>query len=146
MKGLKFLILPLILIGIFGVSCSSDDDSGQGDNVDLIVGTWKMTDVWMGGQSVYALIQLSNPCPLQNKFIFENNFSVRVETFVSADSGGGCVADEIQNGNWSKEGSTYYVSSEGQTAQSEVEFLDNNNFTLMIEFEGESVKVKLTRQ
>ncbi|MFA7616668.1 MAG: lipocalin family protein [Moheibacter sp.] len=146
MKSLKFFILPLILIGMFGVSCSSDDDSGQGDNVDLIVGTWKITDVWMGGQSVYALIQMTNPCPLQNKFIFENNFSARIETFVSDENGGDCVADEVQNGNWSKEGSTYYVSSEGQTAQSEVEFLDNNNFTLMIEFEGESVKVKLTRQ
>ncbi|MBW7870034.1 MAG: lipocalin family protein [Flavobacteriia bacterium] len=146
MKSLKFLILPLFLIGIFGVSCSSDDDSGQGENVDLIVGTWKITDVWMGGQSVYALIQMTNPCPLQTKFIFENDFSVRVETFVAADSGDGCVPDEVQNGNWSKEGSTYYVSSEGQTAHSEVEFLDNNNFTLMIEFEGESAKVKLTRQ
>lgn len=146
MKKMKFLILPLILIGLIGVSCSSDDDSGQDNNVDLIVGTWKITDVWIGGQSVYELIQMTNPCPLQNKFIFGNDFSVRVETFVSDDTGNGCVPDEVQNGNWSKEGSTYYVSSEGQTTQSEVEFLDDNNFTLIVEFEGESAKFKLTRQ
>ena len=144
MKNLKFLILPLLVLGLFATSCSSDDDSN--DNVDTIVGTWKVTDVWQNGVSVYALLQMVAPCPLENKYILANDYSMKVETFETVGETNECTPGETQNGNWSKEGSTYFVSFEGQTTNSEVDFLDNNNFTTTIEVEGEQAKVKLTRQ
>lgn len=144
MKNLKFLILPLLVLCLFANSCSSDDNSN--DNVDKIVGTWKVTDVWQNGVSVYVLLQMVAPCPLENKYILANDYSMKIETFEPVGETDACISGEIQNGNWSKEGSTYFVSFEGQTMNSEVEFLDNNNFTTTIEVEGEQAKVKLTRQ
>ena len=144
MNRLKFLFIPLLIAGFFAMSCSSDDDAGDENHVDLIVGTWKITDVWVGGQSVYAIIMMTNPCVLESKVILENDFNARVEMVESNDAGG-CVAGEVQHGTWSKEGSTYYISSEGQTSSSEVEFLDDNNFTFMLEFEGQEAKLKMTR-
>jgi hypothetical protein len=144
MKNLKFLILPLLVLCLFANSCSSDDNSN--DNVDTIVGTWKVTDVWQNGVSVYILLQMVAPCPLKNKYILANDYSMKVETFETVGETNECTPGETQNGNWSKDGSTYYVSFEGQTTNTEVEFLDNNNFTTIIEVEGEQAKVKLTRQ
>lgn len=146
MKQFKFVFLTLFLLGLALNSCKSDDDTSQTPNVDLIVGTWKITDVWVGGESVYVLILLSNPCPLQSKFIFDNDFSVMVETVVEDETTGSCIPGEVQQGSWSKEGTTYYFHAEGETASSEVEFLDDNNFTFIAEIEGETAKVKLTRQ
>lgn len=147
MKKLKLLLIPFLFLSLFSTSCNNDDDGGAGDsNADPIVGTWKITDIWVNGQSVYAILMVTDPCPLETKFIFENDFTARVEPYQSDAGSGDCVAGEVQNGSWSKEGSVYYISAEGQTANSEVEFLDDNNFTVMYEFEGQPAKVKLTRQ
>lgn len=145
MKKFLLLFLPLIFIGLTTIACNSDDDSGTPSNVDPIVGTWKVSDVQVGGQSVYAVLLLTNPCPLQNLYQLNNDFSVNVETF-EADTNGNCVAGEPQSGTWSKEGSTYYISAYGQTGNSEVEFIDDNNFTFNTEMEGQQAKVKMTRQ
>lgn len=146
MKNLKFFI-PLLILGLFSTSCNNDDDDNSGGgNVDQIVGIWKITDIWVGGQSVYAIIQMTDPCPLESKFIFNDDYSAQINTREADQNSGNCIDGEVQNGTWSKEGNTYFISAEGQSANSQVEFLDANNFTFMYEFEGQQAKIKLSRQ
>ena len=72
MKNLKLMMLPFILMGLLTISCNDDDDS-SGDNVDVIVGKWKVSDAWVDGESVYNQLLLVAYCPLQNEYNFLND-------------------------------------------------------------------------
>src|SRR5690554_6374132 len=99
MKQFKFVFLTLFLLGLALNSCKSDDDTSQTPNVDLLVGTWKITDVRVGGEIVYALILLSNPRPIQSKIIFDNAFSVMVDSVIEHDTTGSSIPGEVQQGS-----------------------------------------------
>lgn len=144
MKNLKLLVLPLLIFGALLSSCSSDDDKGV-DEEYQIVGTWKVSDIKQNGLSIYAMLQMVAPCPLENIYIFASDHSIKIETFEEGIVSQNCVEGEVQFGTWSKEGSTYSASFLGETTQSEVTFINNNNFTANVEFEGEEVEVKMTR-
>lgn len=82
MKNLKLFIFPLILVGLMIVSCNNDDDSsGDNDNVDMIVGTWKISDAWVDDESIYSQLLLVAYCPLQNEYNFMNDYTLRIDTF-----------------------------------------------------------------
>lgn len=144
MKNLKLMFIPMLVLGMFTFSCSSDDDSSN--NVDVIVGDWKISDVKIDGESVYAQLILLNPCPFQNQFNFKNDFTIQITTFEENSSTGNCEAAEIQNGAWSKAGNVYTVSINGNTDSSTANFIDDNNFTTQTEFEGQPVELKFTKQ
>jgi len=144
MKNLKLMLVPMLLLGMLSFSCSSDDDSSN--NMDVIVGEWKISDVKIDGESVYAELVLLNPCPFQNQYHFRNDFSIQINTFEENSETGNCVAGEVQNGTWSKSGNVYSVSINNETNSSTANFIDDNNFTTQTEFEGQPVELKFTKQ
>lgn len=139
------MMLPLILLGFLAVSCNNDDDSSD-DNVDVIVGTWKVTDAFVDGGSIYDQLLLMAYCPLQNEYNFLNDYTLRIDTFEDGNEAGECIAGEAQNGTWSKTNDVYTVNLSGETSSSTANFLDNNNFTTETTFEGQAVTLKFTRQ
>lgn len=145
MKNLRLIILPLLLTGFLSVSCNEDDDS-SGNNVDMIVGTWKVTDAWVDGESVYDQLLLVAYCPLQNEYNFLNDYTLSIDTFEDGNEAGECVAGEVQNGTWTKTNDVYSVNLNGETSSSTANFLDENNFTTETTFEGQAVTLKFTRQ
>lgn len=144
MKNLKLMLVPILLLGMFTFSCSGDDDSSN--NVDVIVGDWKISDVRIDGESVYDQLLLLNPCPFQNEYNFRNDFTIQIDAFEENADTGNCVLAEVQNGAWSKSGNVYTVSINGDTSSSTANFIDDNNFTTQTEFEGQPVELKFTKQ
>ncbi len=148
MKKLRLMILPLLLIGLFSVSCKNDDDSTH-DNVDVIVGKWKISDVWIDGESVYNNLLLVAYCPLQNEYNFMNDYTLRIDTF---EEGGinpeNCLTGAPQNGSWSKTDNVYTVTFDdtGETSSSTANFQNNDTFTTETSFEGQNVLLEFSRQ
>lgn len=145
MKNLKLMMLPLILFGLMAVSCSDDDDSSNG-NSDSIVGTWKVTDAWQNGESMYDQLLLVAYCSLQNEYNFLNDNSLRIDTFIEGDAPMNCVEGETQTGSWSEEDGVYSVNINDETSSTTVDFSDTNHFTTELDFEGQIVKLEFTRQ
>lgn len=147
MKKLKSMIMPLLLIGFLAVSCNNDDDSSDG-NVDVIVGTWKVSDVWMDGESVYDQLLAVAYCPLQNEYNFMNDYTLRIDTFEEGISPENCVNGTPQTGSWSVTNNIYSVTFDdtGDTNSSPVAFQNDNTFTTETTFEGQHVVMEFTRQ
>lgn len=145
MKTIKFILISFFILGFSFQSCSSDDDNSI-DPEYQIVGTWKVSDVKQNGLSIYSLLQIVAPCPLENKYIFSADHTLKIETFEEGTISQNCVVGEDQHGTWSKEGAMYYVSFEGETSNSEVNFINDSQFITSLEFEGEEVEVEMTRQ
>ncbi len=139
------MILPLLLIGFLSVSCNNDDDSSD-NNVDIIVGKWKISDAWVDGESVYAQLLMVAYCPLQNEYNFMNDYSLRIDTFEEGISPQNCVVGTPETGTWSKQNNVYTVTLSGETSSSTADFQNNNTFTTQTTFEGQDVLLEFTRQ
>ena len=60
MKKYLFFLLTLMVASFAFISCSSDDDSDNGDyDKSMIVGTWEMTAVKTSETGTYVLTGLS---------------------------------------------------------------------------------------
>ncbi len=147
MKNLKLLFLPLLLVGFLNVSCNNDDDSSD-NNVDVIVGKWKVTDVFMGGVSVYDQVSEVAYCPLQNEYNFMNDYSLRIDTFVEGIVPEACLPGEPETGSWSENNDVYTVTfdNSGESSSSTINLQGNNKFTTETTFEGQNVVLEFTRQ
>ena len=139
--------MPLLLIGFLAVSCNNDDDSSDG-NVDVIVGTWKVSDVWMDSVSVYDQLLEVAYCPLQNEYNFMNDYTLQIDTFEEGITPENCVPGTAQTGSWSVANNIYSVTFDdtGETSSSPVAFQNDNTFTTETTFEGQHVVMEFTRQ
>ena len=147
MRKLKLMIMPLLLIGFLTVSCNNDDDS-SGNNVDLIVGKWKISDAWVDGESVYEQLLLVAYCPLQNEYNFMNDYSLRIDTFEEGITPQNCAVGVPQTGSWSVDNDVYSVTFDdsGETSSSTADFQNDNTFTTQTTFNGQNVLLEFTRQ
>ena len=147
MKKLRFMILPILLLGILSVSCNDDDDS-SGGNDDLIVGSWKVSDAWVGGVSIYDQLLQNNFCAMQNIYKFLNDNSLQIDTFDEGITPENCVIGVPQTGSWSNNNNVYSVTfdNSGETSSSIVEFQNDNTFTTQTTFQGQSVLLEFSRQ
>lgn len=147
MRKLKLMLMPLLLIGFLSVSCNNDDDSSD-NNVDKIVGKWKISNAWVGGESVYAQLLSVAYCPLQNEYNFMNDLTLRINTFEEGITPENCAPGVPITGSWSVNNNVYSVTFDdtGETSSSTADFQNNNTFTTQTTFEGESVLLEFTRQ
>ncbi len=146
MKKLRFMILPFLLLGILSVSCKDDDSSGGND--DLIVGTWKVSDAWVGEESIYDQLLENNFCAMQNIYKFMNDNTLHIDTFEEGITPENCVIGVPQTGTWSHTNNVYTVTFDdsGESSNSTVEFQGNNTFIAPTTFQGQSVLLEFTRQ
>lgn len=147
MKKLRFMMLPILLLGILTASCNNDDDSsGSGD--DVIVGTWKISNVWVGEESIYDELLSTNFCAMQNLYNFMADNSLEIDTFEEGITPENCVIGVQQTGSWSKNNNVYTVTFDdsGETSSSVVEFQNNNKFTTQTTFQGQNVLLEFSRQ
>ena len=143
MKKLMW-ILPLF-VGFASVSCNNDDEGG-GNNVDVLVGAWKISSIVVNDTDIYPLLVLQGVCELDNVTHFHNDYTLKMTTF-QEDTEGNCETGPDTTGTWSKEGSVYTITMDGESQSVTLEFTDNNNkFTVGQEFEGQFAMVTFTRQ
>lgn len=144
MKKLMF-IAPLLLMGLFSMSCS-DDDEGGNNNVDVIVGAWKISSIIVGDTDIYPALVLQGICELQNVQHFNNDYSLIVKNF-EENAEGNCAAAADTSGSWSRNGNVYTVTIDGSSESVTPVFSDNNNkFAVEQEFEGQTARVTFSRQ
>lgn len=145
MRKLMF-IAPLLMIGLFTMSCSDDDNGGNNNNVDVIVGAWKISSIVVGDTDIFPLLQVQGVCEIQNVIHFHNDYSVINKNFTE-NSEGNCESAPDTTGTWSKEGNVYTITVNQNTNSSQVNFFDNNNkFTAEQQFEGQIAMVTFSRQ
>lgn len=147
MRKFKMLFLPFLFLSLALSSCSSDDDNGTPE-ADKIVGLWKISDVFiqtpLGELSVYDQIVENVPCALDSEFYFQEDKTVKVIAFTPNEADD-CIAQEPQFGTWDKQNDVYTFTAEGMSF-SNVNFINDTNFTVQTEMEGQQVKVKLSKQ
>ena len=120
------LLIPLFLLAFGLNSCNSDDDSTN--NVDVLVGSWKITDIKTGGMSVYDILMgMPEGCFLNSKVHFYNDFTMKINPYEVVNET--CVLQPDQMGNWSRNGDTYSYTLQGETTDSvSLNFVNNNQF------------------
>jgi len=144
MKKLMWIV-PLVLFGFASVSCNSDDE-GSGQNAEVIVGAWKITNIVVSGTDIYPLLVAQGVCEIENVTNFNNDHTLTLETF-QENADGNCEAGSDIAGTWSKDGNVYTLTMEGESQSVTPEFSDNNNkFSVSQEFEGQFAMVTFTRQ
>lgn len=144
MKNLRFILLPLIFLGLLTGSCKSDDDNSN--NVDRIVGSWEITDVKANGVSVYDLIvNTTQGCFLQTTLHFRNDYTFTANPFEVNDIGA-CVSVAEKTGVWEKSGDVYTYAFEGESSSSQtVTFVNNNQFFYAFTADNVNYEVYLSR-
>lgn len=139
-------IAPLLLMGLFSMSCSDDDEGGDNNNVDVIVGAWKISSIIVDDTDIYPILALQGVCEIESVSNFYNDYTVVNETF-EENSEGDCVAGTDDTGTWSKEGNIYTITVNEMPTSAELIFSDNNNkFSVNQEFEGQMARITFSRQ
>lgn len=143
-------ISSILLAALFATSCSSDDDSGGNNNdVDVIVGIWKISDVKLGGFSVYDVVaETEAACFLETSYQFNNDHTLVIRSFMQnpESENTDCISIPDQTGEWSKSGNTYTVTIAGESGSETLNFSDNNHFSMTYEMEGITYSVVFSRQ
>lgn len=129
------------------LACNNDDDNnGIGNNVDVIVGSWKISSIVVDDTDIYPILALQGICELDNVTHFHNDYSLVIKTF-EENSDGNCVAGSDDNGTWSKEGNVYTITMGSTPSIVTPEFSNNNNrFSVNQDFEGQMARVTFSRQ
>lgn len=133
-------------MGLFSMSCSDDDEGGDNNNVDVIVGAWKISSIIVDDTDIYPILVLQGVCEIESVSNFYNDYTVVNETF-EENSEGDCVAGSDDTGTWSKEGNIYTITVNEMPTSAELIFSDNNNkFSVDQEFEGQMARITFSRQ
>lgn len=98
-----FALLFALSIGLGIISCSSDDD-GPAEPQFTIVGTWKVTQVYINNVE----FDVNEYCPYKGTFQFVNPSTYVENGFTQVDTN--CVANEPIGGTWAKNGNNYTLS------------------------------------
>lgn len=143
MKKLMFMF-PLMIMGLF--TACNDDDEGSSGNVDVIVGSWKISSIIVNDTDIYPLLVLEGVCEIENVISFHNDYTLTNQTF-QEDVEGNCAAGPDESGTWSKQGNAYTITINGNSESATPDFSDNGNkFAVNQEFEGQMAVVTFSRQ
>ena len=103
-----FAMLLILTMGFGLVSCSSDDDSVSGPQF-TIVGTWKVTQIFINNVEA----NVDDYCPYNGTFQFinggtyvENGYEMEM---VNLD----CIPLDVVGGNWAKNNNSYTLTLNG---------------------------------
>lgn len=143
MKKVIFLMLAMTMsLGL--MSCSSDDDSGNEPQFS-IVGTWKVTKIFINGVES----DVDDYCSYRGTFQFINPSTFVENGFELVDDV--CTAKETAAGTWTKTGNSYTIANVTSTVLpatfTPVTNSSNiNQFELNLTAGGIPTKLVLTKQ
>lgn len=143
MKKVIFLMLAMTMsLGL--MSCSSDDDSGNEPQFS-IVGTWKVTQIFINGVES----DVDDYCSYRGTFQFINPSTFVENGFELVDDV--CTAKETAAGTWTKTGNSYTIANVTSTVLpatfTPVTNSSNiNQFELNLTAGGIPTKLVLTKQ
>lgn len=143
MKKVIFLMLAMTMsLGL--MSCSSDDDSGNEPQFS-IVGTWKVTQIFINGVES----DVDDYCSYRGTFQFINPSTFVENGFELVDDV--CTAKETAAGIWTKTGNSYTIANVTSTVLpatfTPVTNSSNiNQFELNLTAGGIPTKLVLTKQ
>lgn len=104
MKKVIFLMLAMTMsLGM--ISCSSDDDTGNNEPQFSIVGTWKVSQIFINGVES----DVDNYCSYRGTFQFINPSTFVENGFELIDEV--CTAKETAAGTWTKSGNSYTITN-----------------------------------
>ena len=90
----KANLFMYVLLTLFIVSCSKDDDSKNSDGDDLIIGVWKpVKDVWMNNG--VEEVDISSTCEQKSRLTFEGNGNIKILSFYEDEDNGNCIEDNF---------------------------------------------------
>lgn len=142
---ISFLLVTSALVA----SCSNDDESGNNDNVDSIVGSWKVSDIKVGGFSVYdVIVDTEAACFLETSYQFNYDHTLIVRSFIQNPESEtiDCIAAPEQTGEWSKSGEVYTITVGEESVSETIEFSDYNSFIMTYEMDEITYSVIFSRQ
>ena len=92
------LLIPFICLFIFFSSCSDDDNNSETNEVDLIIGKWKLIEKTENGTELTI-----SGCELENFTEFLSNGKI-TDTYYEPDSSNvsECIEFIDNSGNWKK--------------------------------------------
>lgn len=105
-----FALMLAMFVGLGMVSCSSDDDNGSTPQFTM-VGTWKVTQVFINGVEH----NVDDYCPYKGTFQFVTG-GTYVENGFELNNTNDCVAKETVGGTWAKSGNTYTLTLTGNAS------------------------------
>lgn len=130
------------MLGFLSVSCSSDDNNAP--PVEKIVGEWKITDVWLNGEEGYEEMVEAFPCIVDNRQIFNLDYTYELRSYEEDDSGE-CVLVGVDVGDWELNNSILKLNNQnGDVQEFPIEFI-NNKCYVETEFDGNLLRVELSR-
>lgn len=103
MKKVIFLMLALTM-GLGVISCSSDDDSGNQPQFN-IVGTWKVTAQYINNTQQ----DISDVCAFKGNVKFISGGTYTEDVWMEDDTTA-CHLEETIGGTWVKSGNSYTVN------------------------------------
>lgn len=124
MKNIS-LCLAIIILSL--CSCSSDDDTPRND--DVIIGEWQLREIQQNGGEIPL-----QACQDQETYIFNEDFSFRVEVYEPVEGEEDCVISNFADGAWgtSSDGQ-YFTNTTGTNFPFEARFsADQNEMTISI--------------
>ena len=125
---MKKLILFLSVFALVFTSCSSDDDSGSGQ--DPFIGTWKYFKYIQNGVE-----QTLDSCDIEETLVVAANGDYMASFYYEID--GNCELDEAVSGTWQNVGnSSYALTIEGFTYTEQVTFEGNTFYYDYIDDNG----------
>lgn len=107
-----FALMFAFVMGLGMISCSSDDDSSSNTPQFTIVGTWKVTQVFINGVEH----NVDDYCPYKGTFQFITG-GTYVENGFELD-GTTCVAADVLGGTYVKSGNNYTLTINGGSTSS----------------------------
>src|SRR5690606_17795409 len=126
MKKVVFLMLAMTMsLGM--ISCSSDDDSGNGPNYS-VVGRWEVASYTVNGVDI-------EECSLNGIRQFRTDSSYLQDEFVE-DEEGNCTEtiDSPIVGTYTKSGNNFSTTIDGVTKSYTLDFISETEFTLTEEY------------
>ena len=95
MKTIKLLSISILVI-LFTVSCSSDDDGPSGPTVsNQVFATWNLAIISENG-----VLETDIPCDSALKYTFNSNKTYSKVTFTDSSDGNSCDESLVISGSW----------------------------------------------
>jgi len=148
MKKNFYLIIALVFsLGL--ISCSSDDDSPTVTGPQFtIVGTWKVTNIFINGIEH----NVNDYCPYKGLFQFINGGTYVENPYTQ--NGINCISTDAIGGTWSNLGNTYTISLTNNVSSSVLpttfhpitDEINLNKFELNLTAGGIPTKLIFTKQ
>ncbi len=122
--------LPLLFaLATTLMACPQKDDDMPPEPMDSIIGTWKYFKSYENGEEVTL-----EPCDTEETLIYSANGAYSGSNYDEVN--GTCELEETTSGTWTKNGSIYNITIEGETESQEPVFEEDTFYLEYSDTEG----------